>query len=402
MGSQAAAVLDQTRLSSPATIQHQCQGTQFMGANPDGARQQGDELTGTRISQLDTIRGFAALAVVVFHYIHFAPPGTRPLEPLLWPIYTFGATAVPLFFMLSGVIFFAVYADRIASRSTDWREFLVLRLSRLYPLHLTSLLVVAALQFVIYEQFGTYFIYKLNDLPHFFYNMALVQFGWFPTGFSFNGPSWSIAVEAGLYALFFVFMILCGRATLPIVITAVIATGMLAVPTISWYAPFNRFFLEGVSCFFIGGCIHALVASNAPRRLIDYAIAGLVITGGVVMAWLSAKWGLKLLIYPALLLGSLRSQLIATTFNHAALRWLGEISYSLYMWHFAVQLIFYLTSRTLLHIDFASPITLAAYLLASLALANVSYIWLELPAKNYIRSRVLTSQRVIPALELGK
>jgi peptidoglycan/LPS O-acetylase OafA/YrhL len=350
-------------------------------------------MTQIRIFQLDAVRGLAALVVVVFHYVHFAQPGNRPLEPLLWPIYTFGATAVPLFFMLSGVIFFAVYADRIASRSIGWREFLVLRLSRLYPLHLASLLVVAALQFAIHEQFGTYFVYKLNDLPHFFCNLALIQFGWFPTGFSFNGPSWSIAIEAGLYAIFFVFITLCGRATLPLVITAAIATVMMAAPTISWYAPFHRFFLEGMSCFFIGGCINAFVSSNAPQRHIYYAITALVLTGGVVMALLSAGWGLKLLIFPALLLSALRSQWFATILDRALLRWLGEISYSLYMWHFTVQLIFYLASRTLLHIDFGSPITLAAYLLASLSLANASYYWLELPAKNYIRSRVQTSRR---------
>lgn len=352
----------------------------------------GERMAETRIFQLDAIRGLAALAVVVFHYVHFAPPGSRPLEHLLWPIYTFGASAVPLFFMLSGVIFFAVYADKIASQRIEWREFLVLRLSRLYPLHLASLLVVAALQLTIYDWFGTYFVYKLNDLQHFLYNLALVQFGWFPTGFSFNGPSWSIAIEAGLYALFFVFIKFCGCATLPIVITAAVATGMLAVPAISWYAPFHPFFLKGISCFFIGGCIHALASSSIPQRYIDFAITSLVISGGVAMIWLSPEWGLEMLMFPALLLGALRSQWVATIFDGTILRWLGDVSYSLYMWHFTVQLIFYLLSRTLLYINFGSPLTLAAYLLASFALATVSYYCLELPAKNYIRSRFLTSE----------
>jgi peptidoglycan/LPS O-acetylase OafA/YrhL len=294
--------------------------------------------------------------------------------------------------MLSGVIFFAVYAEKIAAGSINWREFLVLRLSRLYPLHLASLLVVTALQFTILEQFGESFIYKNNDLPHFIYNVLLVQFGWFPTGFSFNGPSWSISVEAGLYAIFFVFVTLCGRTTLPVVITAVIATGMLAAPTITWYAPLHWFFLEGVAFFFIGGCIHALVSSNAPRRLIVSLIAGLVIAGCIVMLWLSPKWGLMLLMFPALLLGALRWRLVAAAFDSATLRWLGEISYSLYMWHFPVQLAFHLAGHSLLTPDFGSPVTLVAYLLASFALAAISYTWLELPAKAYIRSRVLTAR----------
>ena len=110
------------------------------------------------------------------------------------------------------------------------------------------------------------------------------------------------------------------------------------------------------------------------------------------MIWLSPEWGLEMLMFPALLLGALRSQWVATIFDGTILRWLGDVSYSLYMWHFTVQLIFYLLSRTLLYINFGSPLTLAAYLLASFALATVSYYCLELPAKNYIRSRFLTSE----------
>ena len=66
----------------------------------------------------------------------------QPLYRLLWPFYEHGMYAVPLFFVLSGFVFFHLYAEAVRTGGVVAYEFFVLRLSRLYPLHVATLLLV--------------------------------------------------------------------------------------------------------------------------------------------------------------------------------------------------------------------------------------------------------------------
>jgi peptidoglycan/LPS O-acetylase OafA/YrhL len=108
---------------------------------------------------LDNLRGAAALLVVVYHWGHFfydAPnpfhpaPSLLPLYWLLWPVYQQGLMAVDLFFCLSGFIFFWLYAQKIQKQQMGFGRFLILRFSRLYPLHFATLLAVAAASYWFY------------------------------------------------------------------------------------------------------------------------------------------------------------------------------------------------------------------------------------------------------------
>lgn len=82
-------------------------------------------------------------------------------------------------------------------------DYCINRLSRLYPLHVLTLLVVAAIQFLRMILDKEYFVYPYNDVYRFLLNMFFLQSGWFEQGWSFNAPSWSIAVEVLAYLLFF-------------------------------------------------------------------------------------------------------------------------------------------------------------------------------------------------------
>jgi peptidoglycan/LPS O-acetylase OafA/YrhL len=78
---------------------------------------------------LDALRGIAAIGVVIFHvgeeFLPLATPG--------------GYLAVDLFFMMSGVVLSHAYEGRFRA-GMGTREFMRLRLIRLYPLYLLGLL----------------------------------------------------------------------------------------------------------------------------------------------------------------------------------------------------------------------------------------------------------------------
>ena len=94
---------------------------------------------GERFRSLDALRGIAALAIVVYHLD----------DRLGWPFWFDNFyLGVDLFFVLSGFIIYAVYGDAIESGSA-YARFLWLRIARIYPLHLATLLGFVVLQAVV-------------------------------------------------------------------------------------------------------------------------------------------------------------------------------------------------------------------------------------------------------------
>src|SRR3954454_2537178 len=88
-----------------------------------------------RFQELDVLRGLAALAVVLFHYLTrydqiYTPRGDVPFG------FPFGTSGVELFFVISGFVIFMTLA-RCASAS----DFLISRFSRLYPTYWAAVLL---------------------------------------------------------------------------------------------------------------------------------------------------------------------------------------------------------------------------------------------------------------------
>src|ERR1700730_11518909 len=91
-----------------------------------------------RYEALDGLRGVAALSVVLIHVPwpnHISDTGFGR------HVYLF----VDLFFILSGFILTAAYRDGI-SNGDQLRRFLILRLFRIYPVHLAVLLVLVVIE----------------------------------------------------------------------------------------------------------------------------------------------------------------------------------------------------------------------------------------------------------------
>lgn len=145
----------------------------------------------------DCWRLSAALLVMSYHFLYFAPPGgevgiafLHRLLPLL-----------DMFFMISGFFIAGRYVDRIGSLG-DYGRFLQRRIARLYPLHLATLaffvlvaLAVAAGLVATTEPER----WNLAVLPlHLFALHALGT----TDHLAFNYVSWSVSAEFFCYALF--------------------------------------------------------------------------------------------------------------------------------------------------------------------------------------------------------
>jgi len=381
---------------------------------------------------LDAIRGIAAMIVVIYHWQFFYYANDTwvkdgfdktalPFYPYLSGIYNDGMVAVDLFFLLSGFVFFWLYADRIATRKINFRKFIIFRLSRLYPIHLITLLLVAGLQWIMLKNEGHYFIVQYNDSYHFILNLVFMQSWGIDKGASFNGPSWSVSVEVFLYLIFFVmcyFKLQHKKWLL-----------LLLIPVGIFLQYYYAIIGKGMYSFFLGALVYYIYIWAIKENRIKRYLPALI--GLTILLWvlLFAEYQFSYLrdvfikqflnAFPGKTIESAESAfalgknfffrtfvspctiltlaLWETNRGMLSKKWapLGNCSYAMYLIHFSLQIIFVLVvdafniDRVALH----SPITLIIFFLILFPLSIMTYYYFELPAQEKLREKFSKNRR---------
>jgi peptidoglycan/LPS O-acetylase OafA/YrhL len=361
-----------------------------------------DEQAGNKLLGLEVLRFVAAFAVLVWHYQHFAFNGSaidvvraqQPLYALLRPFYEYGWYGVQIFWSISGFIFFWRYRDSVAGRTIDGRTFFVLRFSRLYPLHLLTLLLVAVLQALYLAQQQHYFVYPHNDGIHFLLQLFMASHWGFQQGFSFNGPIWSISVEVLVYLIFFASLRLAGK-------TVLLNLGAVALCVGLKVAGMGGAVSDCIGFFYAGG-LAAQVYLRAPAAPLARLGLMVAVLGLPPLALLLAGAPSEQAVYFFLLAYlPLALYCLAQPVNPGpgwtrAIEAAGNMTYSSYLAHFPIQLAIalYFGARrapiplydTSLLLFFLGSSALAAYLI---------YRYVELPAPTLLRRR-LGARRAAP------
>lgn len=357
--------------------------------------------------------------VVFWHWRHFYYVGTQerqltsdqlPWFDAFFLFYTKGDLAVELFFTISGFVFCWLYASTIESKRISAGDFALLRFSRLYPLHFATLIFVAIGQHWFRTNFGSYFVYRLNDARHFLLNLAFASSWGLQYGFSFNGPVWSVSVEILLYAAFF----FCCRF-LPVRLWFFLLLSLIGF-LISIY---NELIGFGVAHFFAGACVyfvyHHLGARAGPGRASHRiwavtAAAWLITILGVHSnqyhygIWAEPPGGMPSVArflegagtyWPVALfsLTILAVVLLEHPFERIwrRLSFLGDISYSSYLLHFPLQMVVMGVALKLRLPQWilGSPALLVIFIVVLIFLSLASYHFFELPAQRFLRRKVV-------------
>ena len=172
----------------------------------DGGRQRPSG-SPKQLASLTPLRGIAALWVVIFHFCWYFP-AVHP-ERYTGVVYK-GYLAVDMFFVLSGFVITHVYKEGFARRVTGrrYRDFLKARVARIYPLHITVLLMFVATasaeraaSYALRGSFEPIPLLGERSLGGFIANLVMLQ-GLWARELSWNDPAWSISLEFLAYFLF--------------------------------------------------------------------------------------------------------------------------------------------------------------------------------------------------------
>jgi peptidoglycan/LPS O-acetylase OafA/YrhL len=376
-------------------------------ANPD-----------THIPVLDSIRGFAAVSVALFHF-QLAFKLAEPLNQILG----FGWSGVDLFFTLSGFLITRILIGAVGE-SNYFKTFYIRRTLRIFPLYYAALFVAVILCLVLYGYvpagIAWYFSYLQNFSIIFFREERLNWIGHF----------WTLAIEEQFYLVWPLIVYLCrGRhlllvssagLLLSLVLRFLLVDGQALSP---WEA--DRFTPTHLDSILAGVFIAALLLHlrSVEAVLMAKRAFGAALAAGLILIIALGGWRAppeasydavpdivgclgRLLLFAGLIgLAVLTDRTRVAFLLWKPFQLCGRYSYCLYVIHVPVHIAFvryaHLPDFLMRHLP--GPFTaFAAYTLIvgglCLAVCHLSWTFFEQPILS-LRSRFEAGRKARPAVQ---
>ncbi|HEX4486937.1 MAG TPA: acyltransferase [Terriglobales bacterium] len=304
---------------------------------------------------LNGLRFLAALCVVFYHYAR-KMAGFADFPLAVRSLLNCGPAAVNFFFILSGFVLANRYM-REDSQGPNIRVFYWERFARLYPAYMIGFLLFlpgAIGKYLLHSPAGGHgpATFALSAVLY-----SLMLQAWTPLAQSWNGPSWTLSVEAFMYLIFplivFRLKALNFKKTLlvllfawlaPATVAACHALGFISLNTWKIYVTNNP--LLWAPLFVMGICaVNLLPTSRRAAPATAIVVPAVALVALVALAMGSASWveiyvtgGVAPLLLAVVLFCARTSGGITKIIGGTVFNALGRVSYVFYiiqapMWH---------------------------------------------------------------------
>jgi peptidoglycan/LPS O-acetylase OafA/YrhL len=372
------------------------------------------------INSLTPMRGIAAIWVMFFHMdviIFYREFGT------LIPHETSGILAkgylwVDFFFLLSGFIISHVYGETLTNHFGKWKTiktYLWARFSRIYPLHLFTLLLLIPFVIVfpiispavVDGSWKTFMAW--SALPS---NLLLLNAMNQHTYLSWNLVAWSIGAEWWTYlAACFIIPFVFKKSRFQNVILAVIAVTILSI-MVYWKGnldiTFDYGWIRCVTEFSLGAVLYQMYQKGLGENTLSKSVSFFLALIFIVLIF-HFSWN-DLFIIPVFCL-----LLLATAYNNGAIKtiletrifkYLGDISYSIYMMHGVWFMVFWYCLPYLRSDYGIDKLTLGMkvifvtlFLNLTLLSAHFTYQFVEIKSRKLLKKMVKSKQAALETAE---
>ncbi len=373
-------------------------------------------MSAAKLPSLTSFRGIAALIVLLHHATAFYLPKTGAFIAQHSGIILKGYLCVDFFFILSGFILAYLYQERFCREKIgpSYRNFLLARFARTYPLHLVMLLAILGLglariaaeihstgvsSYLASENFQALRFAGHDTVYTFFQNLFMLQALQFESWASWNEPAWSVGAEWIAYLLFPAIVIpatrfrtMNGILCIPIVLTGLflLERGQASSLNSGGLVGTGRCLLE----FWLGVTALNLWRTAFAKNYLsgEWLMVAALLTCAYVMH-AQASDLLAIIPFAVLLIASSRATGPLTRFiNSRPLVLLGELSYSIYMTHwFLIGAVLWLWKGVTgleLQDSLGESTEWAALILSLVAMilfSWVTYRYIEMPWRSRLR-----------------
>lgn len=326
---------------------------------------------------INGLRAYAVMAVLLFH---FKLPG-----------FSAGFIGVDVFFVISGFLMTAIIVKGLERNNFSIWSFYMARVRRIVPALLVLIGVLLVLGWFFlptpdYQALGSQSAYSVTFISnlHFWrsagYFDAAAHEKWLL-------HTWTLGVEAQFYLLLPIYLLALWKLRAKVSTLfwglgfAFLASLVLSVVASSWKPVAAFYLLPTRGWEFVGGGLVFLLGRERPNLqryskamfaagFALWLVAMLVIDSQ--LAWPSA-WALLPVLGTMLIILAQHSGSILTA--HPVAQWLGDRSYSLYLWHWPFMVVLYFAG---LQDDW---LWIAVGLALSLLFGHLSYRWIETPTR---------------------
>lgn len=292
---------------------------------------------------LDGLRGTAAIAILIYHYMEMIFPDDYEHNPL-----GHGFLAVDFFFCLSGFVIGFAYDHRI--KALGMKQFFINRLIRLHPMVVMGTLIgfigyVADPFLIQTEAFNWLFIFIAVIGSSLLIPTPFLPYRWNAL-FPFNSPAWSLLFEYLANVLYAVLLSRIGKRML--VWLGVISAGWLAFAayragwlingwdSLTWYDGLPRVCFSFIVGLIIFRCKLSL------KNKCGFILPALLLIGVFVFPHVKNDWLTEalfvIIVFPAIVM--IGSGTTVSGFMQKLNLFIGRLSYPLYMTHIAIVWIF--------------------------------------------------------------
>lgn len=339
-------------------------------------------------NDINGLRAYAVIAVLLFHF--------------QIPFFSAGFIGVDMFFVISGFLMTAIIVRGLEKGNFSIWKFYMARVRRIVPALMFLITVLLFLGWFFlptpdYKALGSQSVYSSAFISNIYF--------WRSSGY-FDALShdkwllhtWTLGVEAQFYVLLPILLIVLWKIRPQ---AKILLLGLI-------FSFFVSFFLSVVASSWKPEAAFYLL----PTRGWEFIVGGLVFFAGRELKWLGRLskaflWaGFSLLLLSFILIDSNLSwpsgwallPVMATAFimlaqqsssaltAHPVAQWLGDRSYSLYLWHWPIVVLLYFSG---LHTDW---FWIAGGLIFSLFLGDLSYRFIETPTRIYFLKTSIPKQ----------
>lgn len=348
-----------------------------------------------------SLRGVAALLVVFYHMKDISHDKGASID-LATSFFSRGYIWVDLFFILSGFILSFVYIKSMTytpHKMEKTKEFLISRFARIYPLHITTLLLLLCINILSHYIFSSNDIFSERMSPESLATNILLVHSWgFHETHTWNIPSWSVSTEVFAYLLFPILLhIFSKRIALS---NTVYLTISIAFYIFIFY---NYGSIEGGSGTHISRCIAGFLLGMTIFNIYNKLGTGSIIlinsmqaicTLGILFSLHFGFHDALIVLLFALLIyfTSDNKGILLPIMSSRPLAYMGSLSYSIYLIHWLVYELYWLYGKFVFSgiASTYSPINVTIlkytiFFLLTIALSFLSYKFIEIPTQRYIK-----------------
>jgi len=286
--------------------------------------------TPRRLRGLDSLRGIAIATVILFHVqLHFPAPGPAGRIALL------GYNGVQLFFIVSGITMCYMWSAR-KDETGETAKFLIRRLCRIAPPFWFAIVF-----YMLWRQTGLASLEPAGAADALV--TALLAHGFVPHDINLVVPGgWSIAAEAGFYLLFPLMVTRFATArqrlwsALAIYVVCTACEVLLARfwqidGTVLYYS-----LLTQLPIFVVAMALFAMLFPGDGRLPLPTLAIVCAIWAVAALAGRALGWPTRPGLWGEVVLMLLFAAVVLRRFEWTFFAFLGRISYSAYLFHFAV------------------------------------------------------------------